>query len=355
MPRDLDHDHDHDDAHGDVREGGAAHGSIPDASGCVNCGGDVASPEARRERAHTHDESAGPHTPHVHSFHDLAITKLKIALTLTLGFMFVEVAVGLYARSLALTSDGGHMLADAGALLLALIAQRFATRRATRERTFGFRRAETLAAFVNGVLLTGTALWVLSEAWDRVRHPVAMRAGLVLVVATLGLVVNLASALILSRGTGHNLNTRAALAHVGFDAVGSIAAMAAGFVAWRWHWYRVDPALSVAMAGLILFGAWAILKRAVTVLMEGTPSGLDLAELESTIRGTPGVADMHDLHAWTISEGFDVITVHVVLDGEKPGSDVARGVGDRIRSIHQVAHVTVQPEAGPAPPRGHAN
>lgn len=289
---------------------------------------------------------------HAHTLRDLAITKLTAALSLTLGFMFVEVAVGLYARSLALTSDGGHMLADGGALFLALIAQRFATRRATRERTYGFRRAETLAAFVNGVLLTGTALWVLSEAWTRFRHPVPMRAGMVFVVATLGLLVNLASAVILSRGTGHNLNTRAALAHVLFDAIGSIAAMVSGLVAWRWRWYRADPALSIVMAGLILFGAWAIMKRAVTVLMEGTPSGLDLAALEATIRGTAGVADMHDLHAWTISEGFDVVTVHVVLEGGSPGTDIARAVGDRVHANHQVAHVTVQPEASRLPGPG---
>ncbi|MEI8258677.1 MAG: cation diffusion facilitator family transporter, partial [Deltaproteobacteria bacterium] len=353
MPHDPHHDHRQ--AVGDTADDRAGHRADPPSTGPSGCGHCLVEPKARAEEHshapqagadHAHEEHGAAHT---HSFHDLAVRKLKIALALTLGFMFVEVAVGLYARSLALTSDGGHMLADGGALMLALIAQRFATKRATRDRTYGFRRAETLAAFVNGVLLTGTALWVLSEAWDRFRHPVPMRAGMVLVVATLGLLVNLASALILSRGTGHNLNTRAALAHVMFDAIGSVAAILAGFVAWRWRWYRLDPALSVAMAGLILYGAWAILKRAVTVLMEGTPSGLDLAGLEATIRGTPGVADMHDLHAWTISEGFDVITVHVVLAGEQQGTDVARRVGERIHAIHQVAHVTVQPEIAGLP------
>jgi cobalt-zinc-cadmium efflux system protein len=164
-------------------------------------------------------------------------------------------------------------------------------------------------------------------------------------VSVLGLVVNLASAWILSRGGGHNLNTRAALAHVVFDGIGSVIAITAGLLSWRLHLLRVDPVLSIAMAVLILFGAWSILRSTVTVLMEGTPSGLDLAELEETIRSTPGVADLHDLHAWTISEGFDAITVHVVLDGSRHGTEVARDVGRRIHETHRVAHVTVQPEA----------
>ena len=299
------------------------------------------------DEQHVHGHKKGAHS---HDLRQIAVNKLKFAFGITVAFMFVEVAVGLYARSLTLASDGGHMFADAGALLLALIAQQFAGRRATPDRTYGFRRAETLAAFVNGVVLTGTALWVLSEAWDRFRHPVPMRAEMVVIVGTLGLVVNLVSAWVLSRGMGHNLNTRAALVHVSIDALGSVVAISAGVMAWQFHWYRVDPVLSVAMAGLILYGAWSVLKGAVTVLMEGTPTGLDLVKLEETIRSTPGVADLHDLHAWTISEGFDVITVHVVLDGSSHGTDVADTVGDRIHAIHRVAHVTVQPEA----PRGQA-
>ncbi len=352
---DGDDEHDHHDhaRHSDAPAASSSTAPAPpaDATDCRNCG---VEPDAHAAESppHVHghhgDEDGHAHA-HTHDFRDVAITKLKTAFALTLGFMFVEVAAGIYGRSLTLASDGGHMLADAGALLLALIAQRFASRRATPDRTYGFRRAETLAAFVNGVALTGTALVVLSEAWQRFRSPVAMRAELVVIVACIGLAVNLVSAWILSRGTSHNLNTRAALAHVAFDAVGSVVAITAGLVSWKFHWYRLDPILSVAMAALILFGAWSILKGTVTVLMEGTPSGLDLAELQATIRATPGVAELHDLHAWTISDGFDSITVHVVLDGTRHGTEVARDVGRRIHAIHRVAHVTVQPEAPAAP------
>ena len=265
--------------------------------------------------------------------------------------MSLELASSWYSRSLALASDAGHMLADASALLLAIIAQQYALRRATRVHTYGFRRAETLAAFVNGIALVAMAAWVLHEAWTRWWNPVTVRGPVVLAVGAAGLVVNLGIAGILSRGGHSNANTRAALAHVLYDAIGSVMAMLAGLLAWTLGWNRVDALLSALMAGLIVFGAWAILRSTVAVLMEGTPPGLDVAAVERTIRETPGVQDVHDLHAWCISDGFELVTAHVRLDGSLSGTGVVRDVGRRVREAHGIVHVTVQPE-GPDPSEG---
>lgn len=297
------------------------------------------------EDSHRH-EHHGEHHRHDHD-HDLRAVserRLRTALALTATFMLAELILGLYARSLTLVSDAGHMLADVGALLLALLAQRFAARRRTLERTYGFRRAEILAAFVNGVALVMVAGWVMRKAWSRWWAPATIHGDVVTVVGVLGLAVNLATAWVLSAGRQHSLNVRAAMAHVLIDALGSVSAIVAGLLVWRFGWVRADAVLSFVMAVLVVYGAWDILKRATGILMEGTPAGLNLTELEKTIRETPGVADLHDLHAWTIAEGFDVVTVHVVLDGTLHGTDVARRVGERIRSLHRVAHVTVQPE-----------
>ena len=275
--------------------------------------------------------------------------RIRVALILTLLTMGASIAGGIFAHSLALLSDAGHMLADAGALALALVAQRVASRPRTHQRTYGSRRAEVLAAFVNALFLGLTSVWVVVEALERWRTPPDVNARWMLIVAGGGLAVNLVAAWVLSSGHGHNENTRSALAHVLSDAAGSVAAMIAAVLVLGWGWRRADPLISVGLAVLIFWSAWRLVTRTLDVLMEGTPAGLVAGELESTIRETPGVAALHDLHAWTISEGFEAVTVHVVLDGTRHGTEVARDVSDRIRDRHGIEHVTVQPEAAPAP------
>ena len=277
--------------------------------------------------------------------HDAPERRIRIALVLTLGTMVASVAGGMASHSLALLSDAGHMLADAGALGLALVAQRVAARPRTSNLTYGSRRAETLAAFVNAIVLCITAIWVIVEAVERWKDPPEIQARWMLAVAVGGLVVNLVAARILSAdGHGHNANVRAALAHVLSDAAGSVAAIAAAACVLFLGWRRADPLISAALAVLILWSAWRLITRTADVLMEGAPVGLMVADLERTIRETPGVAELHDLHAWTISDGFDIVTVHVLLDGTLHGTDVAREVAGRVREIHRIEHVTVQPE-----------
>lgn len=288
---------------------------------------------------------------HVHGSETSAEGRITIALGLTLAAMVASVVGGVASHSLALLSDAGHMLADAGALALALMAQRVAGRPRTDLRTYGWRRAETLAAFVNAILLGVASVWVVVEAAERWRNPPQILGRFMLAIAVLGLVVNLVAAWVLSRGHTHNENTRAALAHVISDAAGSIAAIVAALLVLAWGWQRADPVLSVVLAVMIFWGAWKLVTRTLDVLMEGTPRGLDTAALERTIAETPGVSAFHDLHAWSISEGFNVVTVHVVLDGKSHGTEVSERVCRRIREVHGITHATVQAE----PPQPHVH
>jgi cobalt-zinc-cadmium efflux system protein len=309
---------------------------------------------------HAHHPGSQAHAHGHHHHHQGAAGsapegRLFAALLLTVAFMIVEAVAGWLAHSLALVSDAGHMLADAGALALALTAQRVASRPRTLVRTYGYRRAETLAALGNGLALALTAVWVIKEAIERWGAPTAVDAWTVLTVAAGGFAVNLIAAWLLSRGQdGHNANTRAALAHVASDALGSVSAMGAAVVVLVFGWTRADAVAGFVISGLILWGAFRLMAQTVGVLMESVPAGVELADLERTILATPGVKEVHDLHAWTISDGFDAVTVHVVLDGSAHGTDVAADVGERIRREHHVSHVTVQPEAPHLPSDLHS-
>lgn len=272
---------------------------------------------------------------------------LAYALALTGGFMVIEVAVGFYAGSLALIADAGHMLADTGALGLAWIAQRFAAKPRSVKSTYGLRRAEVLAAFVNGITLSVTAIWVVSEAIERWVDPPAIRAVPMVLTAVLGLCVNLLVAAILVRAQRDSLNVRAAFLHVASDALGSLVAIVAGLAVWLFDVRRADPALGIVIAVLVAYSGWRVLREATRVLLEAAPAHLDVAAIERSILDCAGVASAHDLHVWRISDRFDALTVHVVLERGAHGVDVCQAVSDRLRRQFGLGHVTVQPEAPP--------
>lgn len=283
----------------------------------------------------------------MHSHVDTPSRKLAITLAMTITFCGVEAVAGFAFHSLALVADAGHMLSDAAALLLALIAQRIARRDRTRKRTFGHRRAEVLAAFVNGVALGVVAIGIVVEAARRWNAPQMIDGRGVLVTASIGLAVNVAAAVVLMGGDDHNPNTRAALAHVASDAIGSVGAIVAAILVMTLGWTRADPLISALIAVLLAYGAWRLVRRTTSVLMEGVPAAVDLKELERVIDQTPGVIDHHDLHAWSISEGFDAISVHVVLAPGSHGVQASEDVASRIRHEFGITHVTVQPERKP--------
>ena len=237
------------------------------------------------------------------------------------------------------------MLSDAAALALAIFAQRIATQTRTRHRTYGFRRAEVLAAFANGIALALTAIWIFVEAAQRWHSPPEVMGKLGTITAIVGLFVNIVAAAVLGAGAhGHNINTRGAFAHVLTDMLGSVGAIVAGSLVWAFGWNRADPLVSAAIGVLVLWSGARLVLETSRVLMEGSPIEVDLAHVEETLRSVAGVADFHDLHVWSISDGFDVLTVHVVLDQGYHGTDVVAAVSRRLRERHKLEHCTIQPE-----------
>ncbi|MEO7036767.1 MAG: cation diffusion facilitator family transporter [Polyangiaceae bacterium] len=284
---------------------------------------------------------------HGHGAASGAKSTLSFALVITAAFMLVEVVVGLWSGSLALLADAGHMFADAGALVLAIVAQHFASKPRTERTTYGFRRAEVLAAFVNGIGLAFVGLLIVKEAIERWMTPVDIQGRPMLATAIGGLVVNLLVAAMLMRGQS-NLNIRAALAHVLTDALGSVGAIAASLAVLFWGMTRADPLLSGLIAILVVFSGWRVLKETTGILLEGAPPHLDVSAIERTILGCEGVASVHDLHVWRISDSFDTLTAHVTLQRGRHGTDVCRGIADCLKTQYGLDHVTIQPE--PPPP-----
>jgi cobalt-zinc-cadmium efflux system protein len=301
--------------------------------------------------AHTHTTGEHHHEGHDHGhaadLRDVSRNRLLLALALTTSVLVLEVVAGIASGSLALLSDAGHMLTDAGALGLALWAQALSSRPRSHRKTFGYRRAEILAAAANGIVLGITAVAVIVEAIRRFPSPPHVEAGVMLVVAAIGLVVNLFGAWSLARGGNRNMNLRAAAIHMLADAAGSGAAIVAAALILAFGWTRADPVTSILISVLILVGAWRLLRDAAHVLMEGVPTGIDVSALEKVTRQTPGVRDVHDFHVWSIVDDAPVITAHVLLEPGAHGVEVARDVGRRIEETVGPSHVTVQPEATP--------
>lgn len=272
---------------------------------------------------------------------------MKLALILTSAYMIAEAIGGWLSNSLALLADAGHMLTDVAAMSLTLAAIWFGSRPATARKTFGYHRLEILAAFVNGIALAVTALWVVKEAVERWFAPSEIRADVMLAIAGAGLVVNLIVAGILMRAQRESLNVRAAFAHVATDALGSVAALIAGAAVLLFGMKRADPALSVLIAALVAYSGWRVLRETTTILLEATPTHLDVPAIEAAIRACPGVGELHDLHVWRISDRFDALTVHVTLERGSHGVEVCRAVADKLRAEFGLEHVTIQPEAPP--------
>lgn len=280
---------------------------------------------------------------HHHHRHD-NVRRLGITLALVLVYMAAEVIGGLLSGSLALLADAGHMLADAGALGLALFALRMARKPATAKRTYGYHRTEILAALVNGVTLVTIAVLILMEAWERWQEPREVRGGLMMWVAFGGLLINVAGLWILHGGKSESLNVRGAWLHVATDALGSIqAVVAGGLILWfGWNW--ADPVASVLIALLVVWSSWSLLKESIDVLMESTPAHLDTDEIRRCLCAVKGVAGVHDLHVWTITSGFESLSAHVRLGAEPRGSELLTEIRCMIQDRFGIEHITVQLE-----------
>jgi len=280
---------------------------------------------------------------HAHAVTGRAQRWLWIALFLTLGFSAVELIAGLWASSLALISDAGHMVTDAAALGLALLAQFIAKRPPSAKHSFGFGRAEALAAFVNCMVMLGLVLWIIIEAISRIQDPHPVAGLTVTIVAAIGLCVNLLVAWSLSRDK-KSVNTRAALIHVMGDLLGSIAALVSGVVIQLSGWMQIDPLLSIFVSLLILKSTLSILKESYHFLMEGVPLHIDYVKVGHDLMAIDGVVTVHDLHVWEMSPGHPALIGHVEVKQMKQWPRILEKVSAMLRETYGIDHITLQPE-----------
>ncbi|MDW7712412.1 MAG: cation diffusion facilitator family transporter [Deferrisomatales bacterium] len=270
---------------------------------------------------------------------------LLLALVLTLSFMVAEAVGGWLTNSLALLSDAGHMLTDAGALGLALLALRIGQMPPSATKTFGYRRVEILAALLNGLALWAIVGVILREAWERFRDPREIHALGMMAVAALGLAVNLVSLRLLHRHKDASLNVRGAFVHVLADSLGSVGVLAAGVVIATTGWTLADPLVSVVICGLILWASWGLVRDAVHVLLLGVPPHLDLRRVERAILEEEGVCCLYDLHLWSIAPGREALSAHVVVpDGYSRQRELLDGIVRRLREGFGIDHATIQIE-----------
>ena len=267
---------------------------------------------------------------------------LTITFVLTAAFTVAEVVGGLITGSLALLADAGHMLSDALSLGVALFAVWLAGRPSTPNRSFGYKRAEILAALFNGATLVAISLWILIEAYHRFREPPEILGGWMLAVATLGLVVNVVGAMILSRSGGESLNLQGALRHVVADILGSVGAIAAALVILATGWYYADPIISALIGLLVLGSSWKLLRDSTNVLLEGTPRGIDADEVGRSMAASEGVQEVHDLHIWTITSGFPALAAHVLVGRDENCHARRRDLEELLAREYGIEHTTLQ-------------
>jgi len=265
---------------------------------------------------------------------------LTVTLVLVLVYMVAEVVGGLMSNSLALLADAGHMLSDAAALSLALFAGWFARRPATARHTFGYYRAEILAAVVNAASLIAIAIFIFIEAYQRLQTPHEVQGGIMIGVATGGLVVNLAGLWMLHGGRDESLNAKGAWLHVMSDTLGSVQAIAAGglILAFGWNW--LDPVASVLIGVLVIFSSWSLMRESVAVLMESAPGHVDVDEVRNCLMRIPGVQEVHDLHVWTIASGLVALSAHIAA--ERPAENVLHDLQHELDERFGIRHTTIQ-------------
>ena len=295
-----------------------------------------------------HDHAGDTHAGHSHGAHVHGGTDKKrvlIAAALTGGFMIAEAAGGLYTGSLALLADAGHMLTDAVALLLAWYAFHLAGRNATARLTYGFDRVKTLVAYTNGIAVFGIGLWIVVEAFHRVNEPSPVLGGPMLLIAGVGLAVNIATFFVLHGGDRESLNMRGAILHVLGDLLGSVAALAAAAIILLTGWMPIDPILSALVAVLLFRSAWSLVRESGNLLLEGVPESLDRDDIaRDIVAHVPGVREVHHMHVWSLDGAKNMATLHACLNDGVDAQAAVAAVKKRLASKHGIAHATVEPE-----------
>lgn len=292
--------------------------------------------------AHLHAHRHGDAT-HQHYFADRSQSILAWALGLTLFFAGVEIVFGFLSNSLALISDAGHMVTDSAALGLALLAQLIAKRPPTAKHTFGFGRSEALAAFVNGLVMLGVVVWISFEALQRLATPEKVQGGVVMIVAAIGLTINIIVAWVLSHDK-ESMNTRAALIHVMGDLLGSVAAIVSGAIIYYTGWMPIDPILSIFVSLLILKSTIGVLKESFHFLMKGVPHQIDYLQIGDDLEATAGVVSVHDLHIWDMSPGQPALIGHLEIDDLSAWPRILESIKKMLLEKHGIDHITLQAE-----------
>ena len=269
---------------------------------------------------------------------------LWIVLLMTGGYLMVEVIGGIATGSLALLADAGHMLTDVAGLVLALFAIKIGERAANSKKSYGYYRAEILAATANAIILIGVSFYILYEAYQRFLDPPKVSTVAMSGIAFVGLIVNLVGMKLLQKASGESLNMKGAYFEVMSDLLTSIGVLVAGGIMWVTGWYYADPIISAGIGLFILPRTWVLLKDAIGVLLEGTPSDLDLNQVRKSLQSVSGVLEVHDLHAWALTTGMNALSVHIVKDPGKKLNEILGVVHKILRENYPLEHLTVQVE-----------
>lgn len=294
--------------------------------------------------AHTHDHGHAHGLPLSHGARAQNRVRLAWTLALTLVYMFAEIVGGYLSGSLALLADAGHMFSDAAALALSFFAIWIAARPPTPQLSYGYYRAEILAALANGATLIAISIMIFIEAVHRFSEPQEVAGPLMLSIAAGGLAINIAGLVILHGGRSESLNMHGAWLHLLTDALGSVATLLAGGLIWLRGWTWVDPAASILIGLLVIYSSWNLLKQAIAILMESTPAHLNVDEVRSAMAGVSGAGEVHDLHIWTITSGMVSLSAHVVLTAGSDPVELLNGLRETLHERFGIDHMTIQIE-----------
>ena len=272
------------------------------------------------------------------------ISKLKLVLLLISSYIVVEFISGLLTGSLALIADAGHMLADAGGLTLALFAINFSTKPATPQRTYGFYRIEILGALANSAVLILVSVYIIYDAYERIIEPPQIKGTALIIVGTIGLVVNLVGMYILKGHATENLNIEGAYLEVLKDTLGSVGVVVVGVITSISEFYLIDPIISVGLAFYILPRTWSLMKKSINILMEGVPINISYEEVKKAILQIKGVTGIFEMHIWTITSGMDAITAHVVVSDPSKSQTILKEISSMLENRFKITHTTIQIE-----------
>jgi cobalt-zinc-cadmium efflux system protein len=270
--------------------------------------------------------------------------RLTLALSITASWFVIELAGGLYANSLALLADAAHMLTDLAALGLSLFALKISTRPPTHKKTYGYLRAEILAAFANGIFLILIGIYILYESYQRIWSPPEVKSLPMLIIAFTGLLANLVTAALLFGSRHETLNLRGAFLHVLGDTLGSVGAILAGILIMVRQWRLADPIVSTFVGGLVLYSSWDLVKESVDVLLEGTPRHLKISSILKDLGSIRGVVSVHDLHVWSIASGMTAMSCHIVMKTDEDANLVLAESSHLMREKYKIGHTTIQIE-----------